>query len=234
MNSAAKGLGTAIMTTALTVFAYNLTSSRGGLSPSKTSPRKVELAPAASEITINLSPYSGLGEDYRKGPDNAKVTIVEFADYQCPGCKHASETLHTLSQEFQGKVRVVFKNYPLDSSCNKSMQGKFHEHSCKAAIMSRCAGEQGKFWQYHDLAFKNQATINEANLKAWATELGMSQDQINLCWNSKDILAKVQDDIEQGNKAGVDSTPTLFINGKKVMGGRSIEELRLTISEQLR
>jgi protein-disulfide isomerase len=135
-------------------------------------------------------------------------------------------TLAQIAQEYEGKVQIVFRNYPLDNTCNASIQSKIHDAACKAAVMARCAGQYGKFWPYHKTLFDNQKGINEAALKTWAKDLGLTDDQIATCWDSPDLLAKVKDDIELGNKLGVDATPTIFINGQKVTGGRGLQDFR--------
>lgn len=226
---------TAVITVALVTAAYSYllpplatTKTTNNISPAQTTPA---LAPAKQEIPISRSPYSGLGEDYRKGPDDAKVVIVEFADFQCPACKHMDATLTQLVQEYAGKVQVVFRNYPLDQSCNSGIRGKIHEWSCRAAIMARCAGQYGKFWPYYQKVFDNQKDIDDTKLKSWAVELGLGEEQINTCLNSSDLLAKIKEDIALGDQLGVDSTPTIFINGQKVISGRSLPELRAHIDQ---
>ena len=187
------------------------------------------LAPQKQEIPIARSAFAGLGEDYRKGPDDAKIVIVEFADFQCPACKQMSETLMQLADEFKGKIQIVFRNFPLDNSCNSSINQKIHDSACKAAIMARCAGQYGKFWQFHNQLFDNQKVISEARIKEWAKVIGLTEEQITACEASPDLLAKIKDDIEIGNKVGVDATPTLFINGQKVTGSRGLQNLRAQI-----
>lgn len=226
---------TAAVTVALLTAAYSYllpptTIDKPDLANSKAPPT---LASAKQEIPISRSPYSGLGEDYRKGPDDAKVIIVEFADFQCPACKNMDMTLTQLVQEYAGKVQVVFRNYPLDQSCNSGIRGKIHEWSCRAAIMARCAGQYGKFWPYYQQIFDQQKDINDDNLKLWATNLGLSDDQILACLNSSDLLAKIKEDIALGDQLGVDSTPTIFINGQKLISGRSLQELRAQIDKLL-
>jgi protein-disulfide isomerase len=185
------------------------------------------------EIPLNLGPFSGLGEDYRAGSDEAKAVLVEFADFQCPACQDASQVVRMLKDEYGDRILVVFKNYPLDSTCNPSMQRKLHEFACDAAVLARCAGQIGKFWEFHNLAFDNQDDINKTNLDKWATSVGLSPDQIKECRESKDILAKIRDDIALGNKVGVQGTPTIFINGSQVMGGRSYPALKAQIDKVL-
>ena len=178
------------------------------------------------EIPISRSAYSGLGEDYRKGPDNAKVKIIEFADFQCPACRSASGTLDQLKAEFGNKIQIIFKNYPLDSECNPAIGRKLHPFACRAAVFARCAGRFGHFWKMHDKIFSNQSKLDEKNLNDWAKEIGLTQEQIKECSTSKDLVAKIKDDIAQGDKAGVTGTPALYINNRKVLGGRSYPDLR--------
>lgn len=188
---------------------------------------------AAIEIPITRSAYAGLGEDYRKGSDTAKVVLIEFADYQCPACKSMHGTMEALFRDYGDKIQVVFRNYPLDSTCNPLIRNQIHPFACKAAVMARCAGQYGKFWQFQELAFDNQSSLSNIKLKEWAKQVGLTDEQIDVCWDSPDLLAKVKDDIDVGNKAGVDSTPTLYINGRKVMGDRSLAGLRAQIDNLL-
>lgn len=182
---------------------------------------------------ISKSAYAGLGEDYRKGSDDAKVVITEFADFECGSCRQISSTLTQLSKDFGDKILITFRNYPLDNKCNKKMSRSFHKWACDAAIIARCAGRHGKFWPMHDKIFQEQANLSGKNLTSWAKEMGLSEEQISACRSSKDILAKIQDDISLGDKAGVTGTPTLYINGRQVIGGRELNKLRNTIQKIL-
>lgn len=184
-------------------------------------------------VKIELTAYSGLGEDFHKGSPDAKVKIVEFADFQCPACGNAARALRTLHGEFGDKLLVVFKNFPLDSSCNQAVQTKMHQHACTAARIARCAGANGKFWPMHDRIFENQSSIDDTSLTAWAKEAGMSDAQIKECRESKDVLAKIQDDARQASEAGLQGTPTLFINGQKYNGQSDVESLRAIIQALL-
>lgn len=229
---------TAVIAVAGVILVFNFTKSY--LAPSgnsgdttQTPENMPTLAATAQEIQVSKSAYSGLGEDYRKGNDNAKVVINEFADFQCPACARASETLSALHKEYGDRVLIVFRNYPLDSSCNSSVQARIHESACNAAVMARCAGQYGKFWQYHDLAFNFQKEMSQKTIRQWGTQVGLTDEQMDQCLASKDILEKVKADIALGNQLGVDSTPTLFLNGRKVLGGRGISELKNEIDQLL-
>ncbi len=184
------------------------------------------LLPEVFSIKIDKNNYSGYGVDYRKGGADAKVVITEFADFQCPGCAQASKELSKVFELYGDRVLIVFKNYPLDKKCNPGIQRVMHEHACDAASLARCAGEKGKFWELHDHIFSNQGEIDEHNLKSWAKSIGGLNDQeIERCLKSPDVLAKIRDDINQGHQFNVDSTPTIYFNGRKYLGGRSETQL---------
>ncbi|MCY4444779.1 MAG: thioredoxin domain-containing protein [Proteobacteria bacterium] len=170
----------------------------------------------AQDIPIAQSPYSQLGEDFRLGSDNAAVQLVEFADFQCAYCASFSSILKEVKEEFGDTVSIVFKNFPLDNSCN-STAGAVHPYACETAQLARCSGILlGKFWEFHDLAYIHQSRIKKEGAKQVAKEFGLSDAQIEECLKSKDILAKIKDDIALGQKLGVQGTPSVFINGRKL------------------
>lgn len=176
------------------------------------------------DIPVFRSAYAGLGEDYRKGNDNASVVLVEFADFQCPGCGALARNLERIIAEYGDRISVVFKNYPLDSSCNSSA-GPIHPEACEIAVLARCAGSQGKFWQYHDLVFLQQSQIKKGVPVQLAQQVGLDDSTIQQCLSSDDLLAKVKEDIAQGHSAEVHSTPSVFINGRRYTGGRDVVSL---------
>ncbi len=184
------------------------------------------------DIKIDRSDFSGMGQDYRRGAEDAKVVIVEFADFECPACKTAALGLKKVKEEYPDKIQVVFKNYPLDPNCNPSMPRPLHDFACDAARLARCAGRVGKFWEMHDKIYENQTKLSRQNLTSWAKELGLSDADIQSCRESKDILAKIQDDISLGSKLGVEATPTVFVNGRKI-ASPSAENIRLEIESAL-
>jgi protein-disulfide isomerase len=234
---------TAAIVVALTIVAFNLIAPKPAAPSATDTPEAAtdlgpDGEPAAplqgkvEDIPISKSAYAGLGEDYRRGSDDAAVVFVEFADFQCPACQALSQIVGSLHQEFGDKVLFVFRNYPLDRSCNQAIQSKMHEFACNAAIIGRCAGQYGKFWDFHDMAFSHQKQLSNENLKVWATQIGLTAEQVDACLASPDLMAKVKDDIALGNKVGIDGTPTVFINGRKIVG-RSLESLRAQIEANL-
>jgi protein-disulfide isomerase/uncharacterized membrane protein len=198
------------------------------------SPILASLDPTPSpSVKIDFTAYSGLGEDYRKGSDDAKVKIVEYADYQCPSCATASKVMRTLHADMGDKVLIVFKNFPLDSTCNPTMQSKMHLFACEAAIMTRCAAQVGKFWELNERIFDNFRDIDSTRLVAWAKDVGLNDDQIKQCKASADIVKKIQDDVKQANEAGLTGTPTIFINGRKYNGTVDPETLKQVVEALL-
>lgn len=178
-------------------------------------------------LPVDLSPYSGFGEDYRKGADDARVRLVVFADFQCPSCAVMAAALDRLFVQTEpGRLQVVFKNYPLDKACNPHVRGQRHELACQVAVLARCAGQYGRFWEYHDLAFREQEAGDAARHLRWATAVGLSKPQAEACLASQDLVKKVQDDIAQGMAREVNGTPTVFVNGIRYSGPAHEEALR--------
>lgn len=166
-----------------------------------------------------------LGEAPVKGNNDAKVTIVEFSDFQCPFCKKAAQTIDEVKKKYGDKVRIVFKHYPLP----------FHKFAQKAAEASLCAFEQdkAKFWTMHDEMFNHQDELSLDGLKALAKKISLDTKKFDSCLESNKYEAVVKSNIEQGQELGVKSTPTFFVNGKLVSGAQPIEEFSKIIDEEL-
>ena len=149
-----------------------------------------------------------------KGDEKAKVTIVEYSDFQCPFCKRGSELLPTLLEEYNGKVRIVFKQLPLP----------IHNWAKDAAIASVCASKQGndKFWEFHDLVFAKQKEIKAENAKVEfegiAKQIGLNTGEFDKCLGSPEVEQRVQKEMEEARSIGVSSTPTFVVNGMIVPG----------------
>lgn len=181
---------------------------------------KIEaLSPIKKDIPLDRSPYSGLGEDYRSGADDARVIIQGFSDFQCPACRGMSNILHDIKEAFGDRILIVFRNFPLDQSCNPEITHRMHEYACEAATIARCAGRYGKFWEFYDAAFKNQDSISHTAIQDWGRGAGLTDDVIKACQTDAGIKAKLQEDIALASKLGVNATPTLFINGHQFSGG---------------
>ncbi|MGH9458431.1 MAG: DsbA family protein [Thermoanaerobaculia bacterium] len=155
--------------------------------------------------------------------DSAPVTIVEFSDFQCPYCASSQTVLDQLEKEYGDKVRVVFKQFPLES---------IHPQARLAAEASLCAQDQGKFWELHDWLFANRNAIATAKLVEVAPTLGIDGAALQTCIDEKQHAADVAEQIQQAQQLGVDSTPTFFVNGRKVHD-RSFASFARMVEEEL-
>ncbi|OGH06986.1 MAG: hypothetical protein A2W22_00720 [Candidatus Levybacteria bacterium RBG_16_35_11] len=165
-----------------------------------------------------------------KGDKNAKITVIEFADFQCPFCeKWFSDAGTQLIKEYvdTGKASFAFRNYAF-----------LGDESKWAAEASECANEQGKFWEMHDYLFKNQSGENQGgfskeNLKKFAAALGLNTTQFNSCLDTDKYAKAVDDDLAAGQKVSVSGTPTTFVNGKILVGAVPYAELKNLIDQEL-
>ena len=203
--------------------ALNPLSAQSIVQPGSQLPPKT--AQSVQVIPLSRSAYAGAGEDYRYGNEQAKVIIHEFVDFQCPGCAVLAATIKGLKSKYGSRVLFVFRNYPLDQSCNQNIHGRMHEHSCAIAAMARCAGQYGKFWEYADMAFSRQSEASAENAVKWAKDVGLSSDAIEVCRKSQDLVNKLKDDVAVADRIGVTGTPSLFINGVRYDGDRSAAAL---------
>jgi protein-disulfide isomerase/uncharacterized membrane protein len=152
-----------------------------------------------------------------KGPADAPIQIVDFADYLCPHCRNVAHGLGNWLGTTQGRVKIFYKNYPLDSACNPGSQ--VHPGACWLAYGGICAHEQGRFWPYHDRVFSlepQKTPPDRAFVVRLAAELGMNQSAFDSCIASNATREKVVAEVQEGTKAGVKGTPTLFINKKRL------------------
>jgi protein-disulfide isomerase len=145
-----------------------------------------------------------IAEEPTKGDQNARIALIEFSDYQCPFCgRYTKEVLPQLEDEYvkTGKVKYVFQDLPLD----------FHKNAFKAAEAAHCAGEQGKFWEMHDLLFQNQTALAPEQLATHAKSLGLSEAAFQQCLDSGKFAAQIRQDIAEAGTVGITGTPTFFI-----------------------
>jgi protein-disulfide isomerase len=158
-----------------------------------------------------------------RGPDQAKVTIVEFSDFQCPYCGREFGVIEKLMKDYDGKVRLVFRNFPLE----------IHPFAAKAAEAADCAADQGKFWQIHDKMFTNQEKLSVDDLKSYAKEIGLDTAKFDKCLDSGEKQAQVAEDQKAGQAAGVSGTPAFFVNGIFINGAQPYEHFKQTIDREL-
>lgn len=158
------------------------------------------------------------------GPKDAPVTIVAFADYQCPFCHQAQVAVEEILKRYSGKVRLVHRDFPLDS---------IHPRATPAARASRCAGEQGKFWEYHRGLLAATSDLSDADLKNRAQALGLNLTSFASCMAERGGDAAVQLSLADGNKLGVSATPTFFINGRRLVGAKGVPDFVDIIEDEL-
>jgi protein-disulfide isomerase len=172
--------------------------------------------PARIDVPVAGAPVRGAAE--------AHVAIVEFSDFQCPFCKQAHLTLSKLLERYSGKVKLVFRDFPLVA---------IHPQARRAAQAARCANDQGKFWEYYDVLFDQSPRLNLADLKRYARQVGLDAAKFETCLSSETHKAAVQKDLDEGKKLGVTSTPAFFINGRPLSGAQSLEAFSRVIDEEL-
>lgn len=164
-----------------------------------------------------------------KGPEDAAVTIVEFSEYQCPFCKkYIDESYVKIMEEYGDEVRYIFRDYPLG----------FHQHAQKTAEAARCAGDQGKYWEYHDKLFEEQEiwtaeSDSTETLVGYAGSLGLDSGEFSECLASGKFGEAVKSDFELGQRVGVSGTPSFFVNGKMLVGAQPYEVFKEAIESEL-
>ncbi|MCE5241707.1 MAG: thioredoxin domain-containing protein [Syntrophobacteraceae bacterium] len=158
------------------------------------------------------------------GPSDAPVVIVQYSDYQCPVCRDSHETIRKVREAYAGKVRWVFKDYPL----------RKHLYAHEAAQAARCAGEQNKFWEYQDALYTAKEELKRGQLIKSAEELGLDVERFKQCLESGRYKTAVDRDVEGANKTGITSIPAYIINGKIVVGGYPFERFKEIIDAELK
>ena len=142
--------------------------------------------------------------DHVLGPEHARVTVVEYADFECPNCKQAAPAVKLLLERFAEQVRFAFRHYPLE---------EVHPHALMAAQAAECAGGQGQFWPMHDLLFDHQLHLKPRDLHGYAEGLGLDMARFTAEMDDHVYLQRVREQIESGRRSGVRSTPGFFVNG---------------------
>ena len=159
-----------------------------------------------------------------RGNPRAKVMIVEFSDFQCPYCGQVQNTLKTVLAKYQDSVALAFRDMPVT---------QIHPLAMGAAEAARCAGEEGKFWEYHDLLFADQNGLDKTGLAAKAAKLRLDSKQFDSCLAAEKYKEQIQQDTQEGMRAGVSGTPGFFINGVFLSGAQPEERFEKLIQEQL-
>jgi len=181
---------------------------------SKNKTVQVAVLEFVQEINTSGSPF--------KGAADAPVTIVLFTDFQCPYCAKIVPLLAQVLEKNKGKVKLVFKNYPLNT----------HQFARKAASAALAAGKQGKFWEYHDRLFQNYNRLNDQVVQEQAQQLGLDIQKFNKDMNDPQIMQAINQDYQDGAKAGVRGTPTIYVNGS-LLRNPNPEGFQVAIDKEL-
>jgi protein-disulfide isomerase len=158
------------------------------------------------------------------GPQDARVTIVEFSDFQCPYCAAAVPQINAILKAYPSQVKLIFKQFPLE----------IHSQADLAAAAAIAAQKQGKFWPLHDAMFANRDDLSRNNLLLLAKQTGMDMNRFGTDIDSTEVRETVVRDVQDGNRAGVEGTPTIFINGQKYNGPITVETLKPILDAQLK
>ena len=180
-----------------------------------------------AKVAVLLSPQRvqvGFDPARVRGNAKAKVMIVEFSDYQCPYCGQVEATLKNVLAKHQDAVALAFRDMPIS---------QIHPQAMGAAQAARCAGEQGKFWEYHDLLFADQGGLEKPGLMAKAQKLQLDEKQFDACLSGEKYKAQIVQDSQEGMRAGVSGTPGFFINGIFISGAQPEATFDKLIQEQL-
>jgi len=179
--------------------------------------------------------FIGIDDDPQLGDGNAKVTIIEFGDYQCPLCRAFwRETLPRIKKEYvdTGRVRIVFRDFPIQD---------IHPEALVTAMAAECAEDQGKYWEFHDKAFREQdrrgrdvVRYNARDVRRWAAEIGLEAAAFDQCLDSERYKAEVLQDYQDGADIGMKGTPVFFINGRALVGAHPFATFQKVIEEELR
>lgn len=216
----------------------------GGKLGTKSSEKAVAAAPSAAAPTPTApqpAPAQGVGEvapvtdkDHVQGPADAPVTLVEYSDLQCPFCSRFHPTMQQVMKEYKGKVRWVYRHFPLS----------FHPNAVPAANAAECASEQGKFWEFIDKVFSNNSAVNAAGfdtslLSQWAGEIGLNKSKFDACFKASKYSSVISADQASGSAAGVDGTPATIIIGKDgskklIPGALPFEAVKPMLDEALK
>ncbi|MEE8287422.1 MAG: vitamin K epoxide reductase family protein [Gammaproteobacteria bacterium] len=159
-----------------------------------------------------------LGGRPSRGPDDAVITIAVFSDFLCQQCRLAHEYLDIVAANHRDSLRVVYFHYPLDTNCNEHVDTNQHPGACELAYGSYCAMQQGAFWEYHGAVFGDTQTLKPARLGECARLAGLNIDEFNQCLKNPKTWDAIRGDIAVANDVGVTVTPTLYINGRPIVG----------------
>ncbi len=181
-------------------------------------------APGTQTLLDDAVPLSLEGAPV-KGPANAKITLAEFSDFECPYCSKAVLELEAIQKAFPNDVKLIYKQFPLAA---------IHGHAMLAAQAALAAHAQGKFWPLHDRMFANHTKLTRENILAWAKEFGCNMPKFTADMDSAKTKAQIARDLKQGEEAGVEGTPSIFVNGKHYNGSLALQPFSEILRAELK
>ena len=184
---------------------------------------------------LSAQKFIGIDDDPQLGASDAKVTIIEFADFQCPNCRAFwRDTLPRIKKEYvdTGKVRIVFRDFPIQ---------EIHPEATITAIAAECADDQGKYFEFHDKVYREQdrrgrdiVRYRVDELKRWGADIGLDVAAFNECVDSQRYKDEVAKDYMNGTDVGINGTPVFFINGRLIAGAQPFANFQRVIEEELK
>jgi protein-disulfide isomerase len=187
---------------------------------SSSTPSVAPLSDAALPAAVTVD----VGDAPSQGPTSAKVTVVEFGDFECPYCGEEEPVVSQMLKDYAGRIRFAFKEFPLAS---------IHPYAELAAEAALAAKAQGKFWPYHDALYANQTMLARSNLDAYAMTLSLDMTKFDDALDAGTFKSAVAADVAQGTSVGVEGTPTFFVNGIAVVGAVPYADLQSVIDREL-
>jgi protein-disulfide isomerase len=182
------------------------------------------MAKRHAPITAEMVAKQASGDVPSFGPKDARVTVIEYSDFQCPYCQEASKTVSDIRRRYGTVVRFVFRQFPLP----------MHRHARGAAEAALAAHQQGKFWEYHDLLFANQERLERADLESYATQAGLDLVKFRRALDDGATRPAVQADVKLGDDLGVEGTPTMIVGTERVPDARDFDDVARRIEAQLK
>jgi protein-disulfide isomerase len=190
---------------------------RDAVTPQSNTIQDIDSTPVRYPVEDDDDPYIG--------NKDAPVTIIMFSDYQCPACQNwYSEVFQPLIQNYQGKIRFVYRDFPLYT---------IHSSAMLTAEAANCAGDQGKYWDFFNAVFSGTDSLSDATIQKYANLINLDIDQFNQCLSSHKYLEEVEDDYSYAINFGIQSTPTFFINGIPVIGAQPYSVFKSLIDQEL-
>jgi len=179
---------------------------------------------AKVEVLLTAPRYDVAAEGPSKGPADARITIVEFSDFQCPYCQRALATVDEVLAKYPEDVRLVYRHLPLD---------RIHPNARGAAEAAACAEEQGQFWAYHDRLFQNNRALGKEDLLRYATDAGLDATRFQACFDERRFKDKVEADLQAARAVGISGTPAFVVNGILLSGAQPAEEFYKVIDQEI-